>query len=128
MLIQFQNTHEELPQQLRDRIEQKLGKLTRYTGKDDNGARVFFEVQREVGAQQTGDVWRASVNVDVGGALFHASELADSPTTAADAALKELRTEMRRAKGKERTLVRKGAGMWKSLHQRFVRGRGEQEL
>lgn len=121
MLIQFKNTHDELPQPLRDRIEQKLSKLTRHTGKDNEGARAYFEIGREVGSKQTGDIWRASLNVEVGGSLFNASELADSPTKASDRTLAEIRKEMRRARGKERALVRKGNNLWKNLTQRFSR-------
>ena len=119
MLLQFKNSRDEISEELEERIERQLTRLSRYTGKNDAAAQAFFEIEREVGSKQTGDVWRASVNVDAEGNRYHASELADSPTKASDLVLKELRREMRRAKSKERTLVRKGNAMWKSFSRRI---------
>ncbi|HEX8591565.1 MAG TPA: HPF/RaiA family ribosome-associated protein [Candidatus Paceibacterota bacterium] len=120
MNIQFKNSSGGLSGRLQERIERKLTKLSRITDSETNSANAFFELERAIGSHQSGEVWQVVINIDADGSRFHTSELAETPQKAADKALKEIQTEIRKARGKERTLVKRGGGILKSLRQRFV--------
>ena len=119
MNLQYKNSHEALTPALRRKIEQKLTKLAPTADDPQSDSHAFFELNQEVGSHQTGDIWRASINLDSEGTRFFASQLADTPEKAADLAIREITTELRRARGKKRALVKRGGGIFKSLQQRF---------
>jgi ribosome-associated translation inhibitor RaiA len=119
MNVQFKNTHGGLSGKVQARIEQKLTKLSRMTDTSEQSANAFFELERAIGSHQTGQVWQATVNIDAQGHRFHATELADSPQKAANAVLREVTTEVKKALGKRRAMARREGGIWKALQQRF---------
>lgn len=120
MNIQFKNSDGRIAGRLQERIERRLAKLSRLTDSEKNAANTFFEIERAVGSHQTGEVWQATINIDADGTRFHASELAETPEKAANKAMKEIETEVRRARGKERALLKRGGGFFKSLTRRFA--------
>ena len=122
MHIQFKNSHEGLSLDLQDRIEKKLTKLSALADTDESQANAVFSLERSVGSHQTGDVWDASVTVDANGTRFHTSELAENPVKASEKVLKEMRAELKKARGKQRALARREEGFWKRFQQRFSRG------
>ena len=117
MNIQFKNSHGGLYPALQERIERKLAKLARLTDTPTHIALASFELERSIGSHQTGDVWQATLNIDANGTRFHSTELADSPERASLKVLREIRTELKRARGKRQALVKRGGGLWKTLHQ-----------
>lgn len=121
MNIQFKNSRGELSPRLQEKVERKLAKLARHTDTPENKAHAFFELERAVGSQQTGNVWQATLNIDANGTPYYAAELADSPEKAADRVLKEIRIELKKARGKRRALTRREGGFWKTFQQRLTR-------
>jgi ribosome-associated translation inhibitor RaiA len=122
MNIQFRNVDGLISQALQERVERKLAKLTFATDSDKSAATAAFDLEKAVGSSKSGQLWQASVTIDSAGNRFYASKLADSPEKAADQALREIRTEVRRAKSRQRTLVRKGNSVFKRLARRFSGG------
>lgn len=121
MNIQFKNSDGSLKGPLQDRIESKLAKLSQLVDTPTQTANAFFELERAVGSHQSGEVWQAIINIDSDGERFHTSELAETPAKAADIAIREITTEIKKVKGKKRALMRRGGGAIKSMLRRFGR-------
>jgi ribosome-associated translation inhibitor RaiA len=115
MNVQFRNEDGLIAGELQERIERKLAKLSLLTDSAEESAVATFDLEKEIGAQHTGTIWRASIVLTVNGAQYYAAELAETPDLAANQALKEVRKEIRRAQGKKRALVRKGGSIIKDL-------------
>lgn len=118
MNVQFRNEDGSITGALQERIERKLAKLSLLTDTDDESAVATFDLEREVGAQQSGTIWKARITITANGTQYHAAERDDTPELAANRALKEIRTEVRRTLGKRRALIRKGGGLFKRLTRR----------
>jgi len=121
MNIQFKNSDGILKGRLQQRIEEKLAKLSVLTDTPTQSANAFFELERAVGSHQSGDVWQAIINIDSDGERFHTSELAETPEKAADIAIREITIEVKKVRGKKRTLLRRGGNLIKSMQQRITR-------
>ena len=76
---------------------------------------VEVEVGKTTNHHQSGDVFRAEANVHVRGKDFRATSEKNDLYAAIDEVKDELSRAMNSYKGKERTLVRKGAAMIKDL-------------
>jgi len=120
MNIHFRNPAGELPQRLVDRIEKKLGKLQKFVSERNYEAQLFVEVGRESGSNSSDNMWRASLNLDLAGDRFNASELASTPETAADRTIRELMAELRTAHGKQRAIHKRGGSVLKRLVRGFA--------
>lgn len=119
MHIQFKNTDGGLSTKLQERVEKKLSKLGRLTDTRDESANAVFSLERSVGSHQSGNVWEASITIDSHGHRFYTSELSDLPEKAAEKVLKEIRTELKKAKGKQQALTRREGSFWKRMQERF---------
>jgi ribosome-associated translation inhibitor RaiA len=125
MNIQFKNFDGGIKPPLENRIERKLTKLAKLTDTKEHTANVSFEMDRAVGSRQTGEVWQATINVDVNGTRYHTSELAETPEKASAKALKEIQIELKKARGKRQAKVKREGSFWKDFHARFTAGRRE---
>lgn len=121
MNIQFKNTDGGITPALEERIERKLAKLSRLTDTKEESANAVFSLERSVGSHQTGNVWEASLTIDSHGNRFYASELSDLPEKASEKVLKEIRIELKKAKGKRLALTKREGSFWKRMQERFVR-------
>jgi ribosome-associated translation inhibitor RaiA len=118
MEIYFKLIHQDVPKELIDRAEKKierLGKLI-YEGKSE--AKAYVEITKATGSQHSDAAWQAIINVDANGDRFHAEAVQDTPQKAADRAISEMTSELRKHQARRRSLNRKANGFWKSLTQR----------
>lgn len=121
MNIQFKNLHGGLSSKLQDRIERKLAKLSALADTRASTANATFSLERAVGSHQNGDVWESTVVIDANGTRLYASGLDESPDKACEKVLREIRTELKKERGKRRSVARREGGFWKGLQQRFAR-------
>lgn len=121
MNTQFKNTHRGLSPALQERVERKLEKLSKLADTKEGSANAVFTLGRSVGSHQTGEIWEATLTIDSNGTRFYTSELAETPVKVSEKVLKEIRTELKKARGKRRALARREGGFWKGLQQRFSR-------
>lgn len=78
---------------------------------------VFFDVEvgRTTGHHRTGDVFRAEINLHVGGSYFRSVSETSNLLAAIDEARDQVVEELRSSKGKRLTVERKGAARAKEI-------------
>lgn len=117
MNITFRQGPEELSSKLIGRTQIKLTKLSKFfTGRNDE-ALVYVDVERESGSRNSDSMWRTSVNLDLVGELFNAVGRGSTPDKSTDLAIKELKREVRTAKGRQRSIARRGQDLLKRLRR-----------
>lgn len=107
-----------LTEELRAFIEKKTEKLAVFV-KDDPAAIVEVEVGTTSSGQRTGDVYRGEVHVTFTGGDAYAESVQNTLHSALDKAVAEARRGLRKAKGKNRDLVRRGASRVKDFFRSF---------
>ena len=110
--ITFKQTNVTIDDHLPDLIEQKLITLEKFIGEAPSLCEVEFE---RVTHQQTGDVHRIEVNLTVNGKLYRAEATSDTFEKAIDEVRGELDNELRRARDKDGTLLKRGGRRLKEL-------------
>ena len=105
-IINFKLTQTEITENLKNVTENKLRSLDKFIGEAPAICDVEFE--RVTNHHQQGDIHRVEVNLEVNGKLFRAAATADSFEKAVDEVRSDLDEEMRRARGKEGTMLKKG--------------------
>jgi ribosome-associated translation inhibitor RaiA len=119
MNIQFRQGSEDISQKLIDRAGAKIGKLSRLINERNYEAQVHVDIERESGSHSSDRMWRTSINLDLAGDRFNASEVGDTAEKATDLAIKELKHELQRAKAKSGTTAKREGGLFKRLMQGF---------
>ena len=118
MNIQFRQGSEELSSKLLDRAQIKLTRLGRFLPGRSDETFAYVDVERESGSHNSDRLWRASINLDLGGELFNAVANGETPDKATELAIKELKREVRKAKGRQMSLARRGQELLKRLRHR----------
>jgi ribosomal subunit interface protein len=96
----------------------KLTSLKKYLGKKKSIAQTYVELGKDTEAHQNGNIWRANINLDCDGKRYHAHATGEHLESAIALATKELEQELRKAKQRRESLVRKSGVLLKD----FVRG------
>lgn len=117
MNITFRQGSEQLSKKLMDRAQAKLLGLSRFITERDYEAYVYVDVERESGANNSDSSWRSSINLDLAGERFNALRTADTPDKATELAIKELQRELKKAKGKRMSMVKRGNELLKRLRR-----------
>lgn len=118
MDIQIKGTkYEPTPEVIRHATKQMSG-LKKFFRHESGEVRAYLELERAVGSMQKGDVWRAELNVDVGGERYRAESTKVKLDHAITTAVHDVSRELARAKKKDHDFVRKGGAAVKS----FLRG------
>lgn len=118
MEIRFKGINYDLPAPVTERASKKIQSLKKYLKKDADNARAYVELGKISEAHQTGPIWKAEINFSVPGTFFRAEAVEETMDNAIDRATNELGKELRRAKKRNESLVRKGGAFFKSLTQR----------
>lgn len=109
------NDHEEA-RALAEVAEQKLQTLKKFTA---NSQSVLCEVEfNKVAANQKGNIFSVSANLEVDGQLYRAEATEESFEAAIDEVKAELDKELRREKGKRDTLRKKAGRALKRVLRR----------
>jgi len=108
----FKFTNTESSEQLQDLIEQKLQSLNKFIGDASTLCEIEYE---KVTNQNSGDVFRVEVNLNLNGQLYRAEATMDSFEKAIDEVQNELDKELRRANEKKETMLKKGGRKLKEM-------------
>ena len=115
MEIHFKHLDVEVPKAVQDRVDRKLTKLEELLGHAARNAHAYIEISRASGAHQNGQIWQAILNLDADGKRYNAHANGDSPHKASDKALYELRQEVRKARTKIHSQVKRSRPSWRSM-------------
>ena len=107
-----------LSEELRAFVEKKIGKLAIFL-ENDPAAIAEVEVGTTSAGQRTGDVYRAEVHLTFTGGDAYAEAVRENLHAALDQATGEARRELRKKRGKNRDLVRRGAAQVKDFFRNF---------
>ncbi len=116
--INFKITNTTIPDPLKNVTESKLRTLEKYIGESPTICDVEFE--RITNHHQQGNINRVEVNLEINGKLFRAEATSDSFEKAIDNVREELQQTLDSHRGKQDTLLRRGARKMKHL-MRFGR-------
>lgn len=117
MNIQFRQGSEELSSKLIERAQTKLTRLSKFIIEDTFEALVHVDVEKESGSRNSDSLWRASINLDLAGKHFNAVCTGETPDKATELAIKELKREVRKAKGRSMSIAKRGSEMLKRLRR-----------
>lgn len=105
-----------LTDELKALIEKKLQKINKLIPKDDATALAEVEVGTTSAGHRTGDVYRAEFTITFNGdQLIRSEAVRDTLQSAIDEAINSARRDVRKTKGKERSLFLRGATKAKYL-------------
>ncbi|OHA79531.1 MAG: ribosomal subunit interface protein [Candidatus Yonathbacteria bacterium RIFCSPHIGHO2_01_FULL_44_41] len=116
MKIKITTTNIELTSAIESYVQEKIRSVEKFAlphESEDPIAEV--EIGKTTNHHQSGDVFRAEVNLRVRGKHFRATSEKDDLYAAVDDMRNELVRELSSHKDKTRTLVRRGAGMIKNM-------------
>lgn len=103
----------ELTDTLRKLVEQKFSALEKFIG-DETAVTCDVELEKITGSQ-SGDIFRAEVNLQLRGKIYRAEATTDQIEKSIDEIQNELAKELRRSQKKTRTLMRKGGALVKRI-------------
>jgi len=115
MNITIKATGCELSDESRAFIEEKLLSVRKLMGKDVVEALLAFELEESIGVVRAGAKYRADATLTYEGKVFRAEAMADTFETVVDRVRDELSRELSRARGKGRSLFRRGGAKIKSI-------------
>ena len=122
MQIQFKGTNYELTSDMTDLATKKLKTLQKYLGKPEKPAQAYVDLGKITDAHKAGDIWYADCNLDVDGKRYYAKAEAGSVRSAIDKMVPELGRELRGAKKKQESMLRKGGARVKRFFNDFRNG------
>ncbi|NCN52251.1 ribosome-associated translation inhibitor RaiA [Candidatus Parcubacteria bacterium] len=117
-ITHIQGSNIEVTDTLRTLVEQKFAKLGKFIG-DRPDVTCDIELEKMTGSH-SGNIFRAEVNIRVGGKLYRAEATTDQIEKSIDQMRNEVEREIRKAQSKEQTLVKRGGAMIKRM-MRFGR-------
>lgn len=118
MNITFKSTRYEPDQKLVAETKKKLETFSRFLGKNADSAVIEVELEKAVGNQKQGDIWRAEINVDHEGARYRVESTKTKLDHAVTTVLRDMAHVLGKVHAKENHLFKKGGSMVKS----FLRG------
>jgi len=113
MNISIKSLHSELGQDARDLIEEKLRALEKRLGQSADTALLECEIEESLAAVRAGASYRAEGNLSVDGKVYRAEALNETLEGAVDKVRDELARELKKARGKERSILKRGGRMVK---------------
>ncbi|MBU1176863.1 MAG: ribosome-associated translation inhibitor RaiA [Patescibacteria group bacterium] len=116
MKINIKSTNIDISPSINQYIEEKIGGLDKFLKSFDPE---LIEANVEVGkikqGQRQGEIFKAEVNLNIGGHLIRAEETEDSLMAAIDLVKDDMSREIRRYKDKKNTKFIRGARSWKKF-------------
>lgn len=119
MKINIKTTNLTLTPDISAYLEKRLSAFEKLTSHEFESAIVDVEIGRTSAHHQTGDVYRAEINVHAGHRDFRAVEETGDLYTSIDAAKDRMMEELRSEKEKRLSLVRRGGQRVKAILKGF---------
>lgn len=114
-IINIKATNIELTEELETLVEQKLSPLEKFLPDGETDMKCEVELERVTDHHQSGKIFRAEINLYVGGKLFRAEGTEDQMEKAVDEMRDGVKRELRRASGKRESLIRRGGRKIKNM-------------
>jgi ribosomal subunit interface protein len=108
-------TNIELTQEISDYLDKRLQSIEKLIDLNDASAIFDVEVGKTTNHHQTGNIFRAEINLHIAGKQFRATAQAETILNAIDKTEKDIVKELRRAKGKKQRLLKKGGNAIKAF-------------
>ncbi len=118
MEIRYRGLQYDLPDTVTNQARKKLFALKKYLANQEAVTQVYVELGKETDAHHAGRIWLARINLTHEGQLFRAEALEENVENALDHAISELGGELKKAKQRNESLLRKGGAFLKSFIRR----------
>lgn len=125
MKIDIRGTNLELTPAITEFVHEKIGSLDKFIGvgwtrKEEASSRhqlveAFVEISRTTNHHRHGDVFRAEVNIKIGGRMVRAEKEDMDVRAAIDLVREELKAELQKEKGMHEAKFKRGARTMKRL-------------
>lgn len=112
-IINFKFTNTETDEKLQDLASNKFDTLQKFIG--DAPAICEVEFEKVTNHHQQGNIHRVEINLEVNGKLHRAEATTETFERSIDEVRAEIERVVRRARGKEDTMLKKGGRKLKSL-------------
>ena len=96
-------------------LDDKLAPLEKFINKDDGSVKCDVEIGRTTEHHQSGKIFRVEINVSIGKRMFRAEAEEESIYAAIDAVKDEITKRLKRHKGREFALLKRGGEKIKNL-------------
>lgn len=113
-IINVKGSNLELTDELKILIEQKITPIEKFLPKDETDIKCDVEIEK-INDQQSGNIFRAEINLFVAGIKYRAEKTEDQIEKAIDRARDELKKEVRRSRGKHDSLIKRGGRKIKDM-------------
>jgi putative sigma-54 modulation protein len=100
---------------VRDYVDEKLGGVEKFVNSKSGPVRMEVELERTTSHHHKGEIFRAEVNLKLGGNLLRAESTDVNLYSAIDLVREEIVRELKSSKEKKESLVRKGSRLLKGL-------------
>ncbi|MFQ5661629.1 MAG: ribosome hibernation-promoting factor, HPF/YfiA family [Candidatus Paceibacteria bacterium] len=111
----IKTTNIELTPEISDYLDKRLQAVEKLIDPEDTSAILDVEVGKTTEHHQSGNIFRAEINLHIAGKQMRASAEESTILNAIDKAEKEVARELRRLKGKRMRFMRKGGAKLKNL-------------
>lgn len=112
----LKTTNIEAGDDLQEYLAKKLIKLEQFVDEDDTTVQADIELEKRSG-QQTGQIYRAEINLKIAGSYLRSEEKADDIRDAIAAMQESIIRKLRKTKEKRRGRIRSGARRMKQMIQ-----------
>lgn len=112
--INTKATNIELTPELTELVDQKLTPLEKFLPDEESDMKCDVELEKG-GEHQSGNIYRAEVNLYVSGTLYRAEATEDQIEKAIDRVRDDVKRELRRANAKRDSLIRRGGRKIKDM-------------
>lgn len=109
---------------LQNYLAKKLVKLEQFIDKDDTSAHADIELEKRSG-QQSGQIYRAEINLQIAGSYLRSEEDAADIRDAIAAMQESIIRKLRKTKEKRRGRIRSGARKMKNMIQGWYGRKGD---
>lgn len=112
--VNFKTKNIEVTEDIKQYTAKRISKLEQFVDDDDTSAIADVELEKETD-QRSGEIYRAEINLKIAGEFLRAEAQTADLREAIDVAQEEMIREVKKAKGKRRTLLRNGARKMKKM-------------
>lgn len=115
MYITVKATKYKLSPRAEAMVEEKLAAPLRLLGRQGDKALLEIEVEQAPAEGRSSEPFRLVARLIVEGKVFHAEAVKPTPESAADKVRSELEAEIRKQRGRARTLIKRGTAALKDM-------------
>lgn len=121
MTINFKGTNIKLTPEISNYLNKRLEGLEKFLPKEGGAFIADIELGKSSNRHKTGDIFRAEINIHLGGKAFRAVSESRDPYSAIDLMRDEINRELSSYKEKRLSLLRRSGQKIKNLLRRFYK-------